>query len=243
MKQIYLSKPFSIWQDIFAEGKEKVMDLKFEFEKNNSPLDIVRLYKTLKVMADTGAARDVIAGLADFSLGKQLSKEQKRFLEAPIIQHKSGWTDSTPAWMYTAVTADRLKTVLQEITEGKTNGWRVGPAEVAVVTYPATMDGPVRYDLAQVYLWAAANAKADFENKTAADIFDTLQIEPIESKDVTEKNGRYFQTYQSLSSEIRRKVVKEQLLRERAYTRLHTNKPTETHHVKPPVNRIQLDLF
>ncbi len=95
----------------------------------------------LLVLAEMGIIKQMLLVLLEMS-GTSLSVEQKRFLLGPIIQHKSAWQDTTPKWIYEAVTFDRMQILFEEIESGESHN-RVGPIELMAVIYPATMEAPL----------------------------------------------------------------------------------------------------
>ena len=67
---------------------------------------------------------------------------------------------TTLTWLCASIGYDRLKIILDEIKAGEGPGWKIGPIESTMVMYAASMDSPMRYEYAQIYLWAATNANA-----------------------------------------------------------------------------------
>jgi hypothetical protein len=124
-----------------------------------------------------------------------------------VIQHRSEWAPTTPEWLYRAITAERLRIVLDEHELGPP-GWKVGPAELTAVMYPATMEAPMRMEYADIYLWAAAQASARHFSKDEAEIWSALGGDPVEDRHILEPSGRYYNDYRHLCADIRRRVIK-----------------------------------
>ena len=139
------------------------MDLFSESELQKKPKDST--LGIMKAFAMIGAPASLTTVLMEFG-GIELSQEQRRYLNGPVIQHKSAWADMTPKWMFNQVAGDRLQVILQEIEDGKKEGWKVSPTELATALYPATMDSPIRHEYAQIYLWASTQACAKHFNKS-----------------------------------------------------------------------------
>lgn len=203
-------------------------------------------FRMIQLTADMGAPKEIIVPMLDLAMGGKLKKEHQAFLLAPIIQHASPWRDTTPDWMYKAITADRLKIVIDEIKTGNI-GWRVGHAEIACVMYPATLDAPMRHIPAQIYLWTSANAIAKDRNMSVDSVWEMTGVRKIEDKEL-ESNGEYHYEYKELCQSIRRKVVNEGLRRVREIKkqdRSNDNQPPAQDKNKPPppTQGIQLDLF
>ena len=159
--------------------------------------------KMLSVLADMGCSKHVLAAFLEMD---KAHKDHIRFLTGPIIQHRSCWADTTPQWLYEAVTGDRLRIILNE-HERRETGWQVGPAELTAVMYPATMDAPLCMEYSDIYLWASAQANARHNNKTPDEIWSQTGIEPVPDRLVTCPSGRYHEDYRRLCSDIRRRVV------------------------------------
>ncbi len=159
--------------------------------------------KMLSVLADLGCSKHVLAALLELD---KPHKDHIRFLTGPIIQHRSPWADTTPPWLYEAVTGDRLRIILDE-HERHVTGWQVGPAELTAVMYPATMDAPMPMEYADIYLWASAQANARHHGKTPDEIWSQIGIEPVPDRLVTNPSGRYHQDYRRICGDIRRRVI------------------------------------
>ena len=170
----------------------------------------------LLVMVEMGMDKSAIAALLQVG-NIALSKDQYRFLCGPIVQHESSWRDTTPPWLFEAVTAERLMILFEEYEDGKKEGWRVGHAELTSVMYPRTMDAPMHHEHAQIYLWASINASAKKYGWSIKEGWKNLGMVdyPVRDEDVVKPSGRYYYDYQRICSDIRRKVVNAQTARER----------------------------
>ena len=160
--------------------------------------------KMLVALADIGCGKHVLAALLSLD---RVHQDHIRFLTGPIVQHRSPWAGMTPEWLYEAVTADRLRIILEEHKRSQI-GWRVGPAELTAVMYPATMDAPLSMEYSDIYLWAAARANARRTGKTAAEIWSAVGGEPVADRLIVDPSGRYHHSYRQLCGDIRRRVVK-----------------------------------
>lgn len=72
--------------------------------------------KMLTALADVGCSRHVLAALLALD---NVGRDHIRFLTGPVVQHRSPWADTTPPWLYEAVTAERLRIILDEHEAGK----------------------------------------------------------------------------------------------------------------------------
>jgi hypothetical protein len=117
--------------------------------------------KMLAALADMGCGKHALAA---FLAPDNPHRGHIRFLTGPVIQHRSPWAETTHSWLYRAVTAERLHSVLEEHGRGPP-GWQVGPAELTAVMYPASMDAPLRMEYTDIYLWSAAQASTRHYSK------------------------------------------------------------------------------
>lgn len=167
----------------------------------------------LSAMAEMGAGKEILATLLEFS-DSALSKEHLQFLKGPIVIQQSQWMDIVPDWLLQQIIPERIDIILSEHEAGKI-GWRVGPAEITATIMPACMDAPMPYELSEIYLWASACAVAKRDNRTAEEVWHSINNHPFPENDITKSGGRYFYDYQRISSDIRRAVIRQQQKRER----------------------------
>lgn len=177
----------------------------------------------LSLLSGMGAPAGLISALLEMGGHKQ-SLDDARFLRGPIIYHKSPWAADIPKWMFDQVRAERT-----EIATGHLR-MPVGPTEITVVMFPATMDAPLEYRTTELYLWASVHAVARHTGKPASTYWKSLNHEPIPDKQVLEPGGFLYENYRSLASEIRHKVINAQTARERGEKR----KPEEVPEVEQP---------
>ncbi len=138
--------------------------------------------RMLLALADIGCGKHLLAAFLSLDNAHQ---DHIRFLTGPIVQHRSPWADTTPEWLCEAVTADRLRIILQE---------------------PAA--APLSMDYSDIYLWAAAQATARHTGKTVAEIWSSIGGDPVEDRLIVDPSGRYHYAYRQLCGDIRRRVVK-----------------------------------
>ena len=186
--------------------------------------------KMLAALADMGCGKHALAALL---APCNLHADHIRFLTGPVIQHKSPWAETTPEWLYRAITAERLRIILDEHERGPP-GWKAGPAELTAVMYPASMEAPMRMEYADIYLWAAAQASARHYRKDEAEIWSAVGGDPVEDRLILEPSGRYHNDYRQLCADIRRRVIKA------AHTASRKAKKAGT---APPVASEQFSLF
>ena len=159
--------------------------------------------------------RSIVAMVSEAFTPDRLSLDDRRFLAGPLIVHQNSWTETLPEWLNDAVSAERIG-----IVYGVTPRYIVGPAEIAAVMYPATMQAPMHSEYADLYLWATINAHAKKHDLNPRTLFgELLNMRPIDDDEVLERGGRLHETYRRLSEDIRRKVINHQAARERGERR------------------------
>ncbi len=172
-----------------------------------NPSEKERAARMLSVLASMGMARSAIVALAEFA-EIELSTDDRRFLEGPIILHQSPWNDTLPDWVAPQVAAERAEIVLKQLR------MPVGPTEMMAVMYGAMLDAPRPHNTSELYLWASANTAARHFKRDIAEIWKSLDMVPIADSEVTEPNGRLHHDYSALAAEIRRKVIAAQARRD-----------------------------
>lgn len=196
--------------------------------------------------------RSLLAAVTTAFTPERLSADERRFLEGPFVVHQSAWNETRPKWLEDIAAGERVAIALGCAPAGMI----IGPAELAMVMYGASLDAPMRSDCADLYMWATCNAVAKRDNKPVAEVFADVGMKPIEDEQVL--GGGYSQiahTYRELAHEIRRKVIRAQQERERAARREAKEAKTapkvapvkiaEAATPKPtrPVVAVQLDMF
>jgi len=181
-------------------------------------------------LAELGAPKTLIAAFLEMD---RAHRDHLRYLLGPVVQHQSDWCDTTPSWLYSAITSGRLRIILAERAQGQI-GWQVAPEEITACLYPATMDAPMRSDYADLYLWASAQANARHLDKPLYEVWNMLGQDPLPDRMFTKECGRYHRVYRDICREIRSRVVKhaQKLAAEASYTK---TRPSEDLH--------QFDLF
>ena len=178
----------------------------------------------LSAMAEMGAGKEILATLLEFS-DPALRKEHLQFLKGPIVLHQSQWMDMVPDWLFQQIIPERIDIILAEYEAGEV-GWRVGPAEITATIMPASMDAPMPYELSEIYLWASSCAVARRDNRTAEEVWHSINNHPFPESDITTSGGRYFYDYQRISGDIRRAVIRQQQKREPKRKRKTVNQPS-----------------
>ena len=185
--------------------------------------------RLLVALADLGCGKHVLAALLSLD---DAHPDHIRFLTGPVVQHASPWAETTPRWLYEAVTADRLRIILAERERGEI-GWQVGPAELTAVMYPATMDAPCPSNT-PIFIYGplrrpmpATPARLLLKSGPAIG-------EPVQDRQIVDPSGRYHHAYKQLCSDIRRRVIKAAGAASRA-----EKKPAQ----QPAVITEQLPLF
>lgn len=221
---------------------------------NEHAQDLGNLAKALQLVqltAKVGAPKEVIAPMLDLAMGGTLSKKHKAFLLGSVIPHKSPWIESIPKWMVEGITADRLAVVINEIKTDTITS-RVGCLEIATVMYPRVMDAPMPYAAGKVYQWATAHASALHYDKEVDAIYRDLHLRKVPDEDVTQEGGEFYQDYQEICREIRRKVVNSGLDRVREIKKANKNRKSKSTQPRKnvkldsntkPAKGTQLDLF
>jgi hypothetical protein len=172
-----------------------------------NPSEKERAARMLSVLASMGMDRSAISVLAEFA-DIELSTDDRRFLEGPLVLHQSAWNDTLPDWVAPQVAAERAEIVLKQ------RPMPVGPTEIMAVMYGAMLDAPRPHNTSELYLWASANAAAHHYKRDIAEIWQSLDMPPITDRDVVDRSGRLYHDYAALAAEIRRKVIAAQKQRE-----------------------------
>jgi hypothetical protein len=159
-----------------------------------------RAARMLSVLASMGIARSAISTLAEFA-EIELSTDDRRFLEGPIVLHQSAWNDTLPDWVAPQVTAERAEIVLNQVR------MPVGPIEIMAAMYGAMLDAPRPHNTSELYLWASASAASRHYRRDIAEIWKSLNMPPIADAEVVVRGGRLNHDYTALAAEIRRKVI------------------------------------
>ena len=191
----------------------------------------------LKALAMVGAPKDLIAAMVDLA-GIKLCADHRHFLTGPVVQHRNGWQETTPPWLYVAIPAERLSIVLDDHAHGR-EGTTVGHAELATVLYPASMEAPLHHWAAEVYLWACGHAQAAKKGVPTDEIRKVVDF--VHDSDVLDPAGRYYHDYRHITGDIRRRVIRHQKERERQIRRQDRQAPEKQ--TSPDVIDDQLDLF
>jgi hypothetical protein len=178
--------------------------------------DLSRHGRMLQALAEIGVSRRVIGTTIDAFMPDTLSLDDRRFLMGPLVVHQNGWTDTLPVWLHDQVCAERVGIVF-----GLTPEYIVGPAEIAAVMYPATMAAPIGHYYADLYCWGTIHADAKRKNEKPEVGFARLGMRPITDADVVVRGGRLWETYRELATDIRRRVISQQIMRDRAEKREH----------------------
>ncbi|MGI9485301.1 MAG: hypothetical protein ACR2RF_05345 [Geminicoccaceae bacterium] len=191
----------------------------------------------LQALAMVGAPKDLIVAMVDFA-GIKLCADHRRFLTGPVVQHRNGWQDTTPPWLYDAIPAERLAIVLDDHAHGR-EGSKVGPAELAAVLYPASMEAPMHHWSAEIYLWACGHAQAAKKGVPADEIRKVVDF--VQDGEVIDPAGSLHHDYRHVANDIRRRVIRHQKERERQTRRQERQSPKNQ--PSPDVIDDQLDLF
>ena len=174
-------------------------------------------------------AAPVVGVLGRFA-GLDLTADDWKFLEGPVVQHDGQWRDTTPRWMYPQIMTERAEIVFGQVDPR----FIVGPTEIAAVMYPACMEHPMAHDAVELYSWASINAAARQFGHDREQLWRNLCGEDRRDwrSDDDVLGGRHgvSQFYRDLAHEIRRRVIQHskyrhdarQQLKERAGERAPT---------------------
>jgi len=191
--------------------------------------------RLLLALAKVGGPMEIVAPMLDIA-GVKLRADHRRFLTGPIVQYENSWRETTPRWFYEQIPYERLQIVLDDHEHDRT-GWTVGPAEIAAVMYPATMEAPLNHGATELYLWAAGHAVAKRDRIPIDDVREQHGFPPDSA--FLEASGSLRNHFVAQATEIRHKVVKHQKERERATRSLAPQLNTS-----PPVDVAdQFELF
>jgi hypothetical protein len=174
-----------------------------------------QLFKQLSLLTLVGCGRQIIGAM--LSLGMQTSSlpplpvNKMRFLTGPIIVHTRSGDDlgSNPiksnANFKGQIYSDRLKWALG-LTE-----MSVGPTEMAMVMYQASLEAPFTHDMAQLYIWASKAAiRAQVgPGQPALDGIDSPLEGEAPEKILSHPSLKYL--YRDLAADIQRKVINQMI--------------------------------
>jgi hypothetical protein len=127
----------------------------------NSKSALEKLHGTLHAMALVGIGGEMIAAMLELGTGvhglPKIAGYRLKFLRGPIICHsRERALDGHPIRENPAfknwITADRLKWTMG-LTE-----LPVGPAEIAMIMYEASLEAPLNDRMAELYIWATQTA-------------------------------------------------------------------------------------
>lgn len=171
-----------------------------------------QLFKRLEPMALIGMAGSLLLALTDLGLsveGKKspLPMHRRRFLGGPIICHsRTRELQSHPLLNREGfkglITRDRLKWVL-----GLTK-LPVGPAEIAMVMYEASLEAPLNTEAAEIYLWGSSIAMYQL-NPGNLEMLKTVhcKVAPDGDPERILDDPMIRLSYFDLANEIQRKVI------------------------------------
>lgn len=144
----------------------------------------------------TGDIEQAIAYIEGF--GIRLDADTKHYLRAPVLCHKSDWTADAPAFLFTQARRERIAIVL-----GAMPGM-VGPSEITVILFAASLCAPLQREYAELYFWAAGHAMKGHQLEPHQ-VWEKIGVE-ISDADILEPRGRLNQTYKHIAQEIRSKL-------------------------------------
>lgn len=187
-----------------------------------------------------GAGGPMLGALLDIQLTAHgwppLDLPTRKFVGGPIIVHNgtAGWgprdNEHHPIKEYRSqIFAERI-----EIALGLTP-WIVGPSEITMVMYAATLDGPLRSPAADIYVWAGSHAavKRHFPDKTYLDLqLKTWDGDTGVTDEMILSDRGIGQSYRDLCREIRRKVE--------AASAVESTRKNAEH---KPVVHVTMDMF
>jgi len=181
--------------------------------------------------------RSIIAAVTEAFTPDRLSLDERRFLTGPFVVHESAWNDTRPKWLSDVAGGERVAIAFGKAAPGLI----VGPAEIAMVMYGASLDAPMPRDYAELYLWAAVSAVAKRDKRDAAAIFGVMNMQPIENDDVLAPSGRLHNAYSRLAHDVRRKVIAAATGRDRQERR--EAREHEQQQPQPEPEFVQRNLF
>ena len=206
--------------------------------------DLSRHARMLQAMAGMGLSRRAIGAMTSVFMPDTLSPDDRRFLMGPLVVHENGWTETLPAWLHDQVGQERVGIVF-----GLTPQYIVGPAEIAAVMYAATLAAPLNHYYADLYCWATIHADARRKREEPELGFARLDMPPISDSDVVVRGGRIWETYRELATDVRRRVVSQQALRERGEKRERQEQARNENGydtpspARPEIVNVQMTLF
>lgn len=159
-----------------------------------------------RTLADTAAGlyertSDVESAIAYIQgFGIQLDADTKRYLRAPVLCHHSDWTQDVPAIFFTQARKERFAIVL-----GAMPGI-VGPSEIAIILFAASLCAPLQHDYAELYFWAGGHAMKG-QQRPPEEIWSAIGVTLADS-DVLDPRGRLYQTYTRFAHDLRSRLCR-----------------------------------
>ena len=151
--------------------------------------------RLLIALAEIDCSKHVLAALLSPA---NLHQDHIRFLTGPIVQHRSPWAETTPEWLYRAVTADRLRIILPE-PERRKAGWQLGSAEFTAVMYPASMDAPCPWNTRISICGPQRRRTPATTARPSLHIWESVG-DPVKDRLITDPSGRYHHAYRQLAA-------------------------------------------
>jgi len=115
---------------------------------------------------------------------------------------------------------------------------QVGPAEIAAVLYPATMEASLHHWATEIYLWASGNAKAAKDGIPVDEIREKVAF--VDDAQILTPTGSFHRHYRDLVTGIRRRVIRCAKERKRDNNRTRNDTTTTS---APDVETVQLNLL
>ena len=107
-------------------------------------------WEMLKVLAQMGMDRDLIAVLLEFA---GIPIPLLRYYAGPLVLHRTPWSESIPQWLKIACLSDRLDLILDEYSKGVVGNYCTS-TEVVAYMMGATFEAPLHHTYYSVYMWA-----------------------------------------------------------------------------------------
>ena len=167
-------------------------------------------YRMLSLLVEMGCNKDIIITMLESFYS--LTPKHSQYLGGANICGKTGWTDTTPQWLFRAIALSRLEQVCQELSQGEI-GYLATPAEVLTVIYSYSLEAPLGRDWADVYFWCCSKVIPRFQARilnypegkglrTEKEYWKFAESSPIPYRKI-----QY--SYEQIAADIRGKIIED----------------------------------
>lgn len=156
----------------------------------------VRTQTLFAAMLDIGMPSRVVSAMLGLT---GLNLPHKRYFGAPIVAFDSQWKDTIPDWLKKEVYKSRFEIICKEYAENRI-GTRASHAEALCVMMPASLEGPLGHEWANIYTWVAREEMVRCKIKNPEDFKGICDFDELSRNE--------FEKLYRLLVDIREKTIK-----------------------------------